>query len=104
MIFKSCTFDYLLRYIIDAIKFSTLSILTMPASSPLSASFIAESVVSFGKVIVVIFLNISVGKDTHIYSNCKTIIPFFSVLEHNFIRKLALFKKKTYLCTQIDNQ
>ena len=49
----------------------------MPASSPLSASFIAESVVSFGKVIVVIFLNISVGKDTHIYSNCKTIIPFF---------------------------
>ena len=34
--------------LIEAIKFSTLSILTMPASSPLSASFIADSVVSFG--------------------------------------------------------
>lgn len=37
-----------LYHLIDAIKLSTLSILTMPASSPLSASLIAESVVSFG--------------------------------------------------------
>ena len=36
----------LLHHLIDAIKLSTLSILTLPASSPLSASFIAESVVS----------------------------------------------------------
>ena len=38
----------LFHYLIEAIKLSTLSILTMPASSPLSASFIADSVVSFG--------------------------------------------------------
>ena len=93
----------LFHHLIDAIKFSTLSILTMPASSPLSASFIAESVVSFGKVIVVIFLNISVGKDTHIYSNCKTIIPFFlfwSIISQEnllYSRKRRIFATMEYL-------
>ena len=75
----------------------------MPASSPLSASFIAESVVSFGKVIVVIFLNISVGKDTHNYLNCKTIIPFFlfwSIISQEnllYSRKRRIFATMEYL-------
>ena len=46
--FELSGFSYFFHHLIDAIKFSTLSILTMPASSPLSASFIAESVVSLG--------------------------------------------------------
>ena len=48
VLFELSGFTYFLHHLIDAIKPSTLSILTMPASSPLSASFIAESVVSFG--------------------------------------------------------
>ena len=72
VLFELSGFTYFLRHIIDAIKFSTLSILTMPASSPLSASFIAESVVSFGKVIVYLqiftYLIITMSRGAHCFA------------------------------------
>ena len=90
----------------------------MPASSPLSASFIAESVVSFGKVIVVISPNIyisdyynvggcalfcatttiSVGKDTAFYLKHKIILVLFVCMDckncvsfHNTTQGRCLF-------------
>ena len=68
--------------LIEAIKFSTLSILTMPASSPLSASFIAESVVSFGKVIVVIFPNISLQRYALLFE-LQNNYSFFSIMDED---------------------
>ena len=118
VLFELSGFTYFLRHLIDAIKLSTLSILTMPASSPLSASFIAESVVSFGKVIVVISPNIyisdyynvggcalfcatttiSVGKDMAFYLKHKIILVLFVCMDckncvsfHNTTQGRCLF-------------